>query len=85
MPTPPAATPSAAVQATRAVAVCTVLFCLTYGLSDEFHQRFVPGRFSGVDDLVFDTLGGLLAVAIDRARQHWTSRRSRATTMAGDQ
>ena len=69
----------------RAMAVCTVLFCLCYGLSDEFHQRFVPGRFSGVDDLVFDTLGGLLAVTIDRARHRWTSRRSRANTMAGDQ
>ena len=69
----------------RAAAVATVLFCLAYGLSDEFHQRFVPGRFSGVDDLVFDTLGGLLAVAIDRARHCWTTRRSRATTMAGDQ
>ena len=69
----------------RAAAVATVLFCLAYGLSDEFHQRFVPGRFSGVDDLVFDTLGGLLAVAIDRARHRWTSRRSRANTRAGDQ
>ena len=69
----------------RAAAVATVLFCLAYGLSDEFHQRFVPGRFSGVDDLVFDTLGGLLAVVIDRARQHWTSRRSRTNTRAGDQ
>ena len=69
----------------RAAAAATVLFCLAYGLSDEFHQRFVPGRFPGVDDLVFDTLGGLLAVAIDRARQRWTSRRSRANTRAGDQ
>ena len=69
----------------RTAAVATVLFCLAYGLSDEFHQQFVPGRFSGVDDLVFDTLGGLLAVTIDRARQRWASRRSRATTMAGDQ
>ena len=69
----------------RAVAVATVLFCLCYGLSDEFHQRFVPGRFSGVDDLVFDTLGGLLAVTIDRARQRWAGRRSRANTRAGDQ
>ena len=68
----------------RAAAVATVLFCLAYGLSDEFHQQFVPGRFSGVDDLVFDTLGGLLAVAIDRTRQRWVSRRSRANTLAGD-
>ena len=69
----------------RTAAVATVLFCLCYGLSDEFHQRFVPGRFSGVDDLVFDTLGGLLAVTIDRARHRWAGRRSRANTRAGDQ
>ena len=68
----------------RAAAVATVLFCLAYGLSDEFHQQFVPGRFSGVDDLVFDTLGGLLAVTLDRARHRWASRRSRATDRAGD-
>ena len=68
----------------RAAAVATVLFCLCYGLSDEFHQRFVPGRFSGVDDLVFDTLGGLVSVLIDRARHRWTSRRSRANTRAND-
>ncbi len=34
-----------------AAAVATVLFCLAYGLSDEFHQQFVPGRFPGADDL----------------------------------
>ena len=55
-----------------------------YGLSDEFHQRFVPGRFAGVDDLVFDTLGGLLAVAIDHGSHRWASRRSRANTRAND-
>ena len=68
----------------RAAAVATVLFCLAYGLSDEFHQQFVPGRFPGADDLVADTLGGLLAVTIDRTRQRWVSRRSRANTLAGD-
>ena len=68
----------------RAAAVATVLFCLAYGLSDEFHQQFVPGRFPGADDLVADTLGGLCAVLIDRTRQRWASRRSRANTLAGD-
>ena len=68
----------------RTAAVATVLFCLAYGLSDEFHQQFVPGRFPGADDLVADTLGGLCAVAIDRTRQRWVSRRSRANTLAGD-
>ena len=49
---------------------------------------FVLGNFTltfFVLGLVFDTLGGLLAVAIDRARHRWTSRRSRANTRAGDQ
>ena len=67
----------------RAAAVATVLFCLAYGLSDEFHQQFVPGRFSGVDDLVFDTLGGLLAVTLDYARHRHVTRRP-AITRAND-
>ena len=68
----------------RTAAVATVLFCLAYGLSDEFHQQFVPGRFPGADDLVADTLGGLCAVLIDRTRQRWVGHRSRANTLAGD-
>ena len=35
MPTPPAATPSAAVQATRAVAVCSLLALIALGLARE--------------------------------------------------
>jgi len=31
-----------------------------YGLSDEFHQSFVPGRFAGAADLAFDAAGALL-------------------------
>lgn len=40
--------------------VCyTVVFCLLYGISDEFHQAFVPGRFVSVLDVVADTVGPL--------------------------
>ena len=67
----------------RAAAWAFLLTAL-YGVTDEFHQQFVPGRFPGADDLVADTLGGLCAVLIDRTRQRWTSRRSRANTLAGD-
>jgi len=38
------------------VAVC---WCLAYGISDEFHQSFVPGRDSSVVDVLFDILGAL--------------------------
>ncbi len=44
----------------------TVLLCFAYGLSDEFHQTFVPDRTAEFLDLVADliggTLGGFLAI-----------------------
>jgi VanZ family protein len=38
--------------------------CITalYGLSDELHQRFVPGRSADVADWLADVAGGLIAV-----------------------
>jgi len=35
-------------------------FTSIYGLSDEFHQHFVPGRSPSVLDLVVDGLSGLV-------------------------
>ena len=47
----------------RVVAV-TILGCLLYGLTDEFHQSFIPGRFVSLQDILADTLGALtVAVA----------------------
>jgi VanZ family protein len=40
----------------RAVAGAIALSCL-YGISDEFHQRFVPDRTPDVMDVVADTIG----------------------------
>jgi VanZ family protein len=42
------------------VAVSAVVFCMLYGLSDEWHQSFVPGRMPDVLDWLADTLGALL-------------------------
>jgi VanZ family protein len=40
-----------------------LLLALVYATTDEFHQSFVPGRHpSSFDILVFDGLGGLLAL-----------------------
>jgi VanZ family protein len=36
---------------------------LLYGVSDEFHQSFVPGRVPDLLDLVSDGLGAALALA----------------------
>jgi len=35
-----------------------------YGLSDEFHQSFVPGRYPSLGDIVADGVGGFLAVVL---------------------
>ncbi len=35
-----------------------------YGVSDEWHQSFVPDRTGRVDDLVVDTIGATIGLAI---------------------
>ena len=42
------------------VVIYSVLFCLLYGISDEFHQSFVPGRYVSGMDVLADTVGALL-------------------------
>jgi len=44
-----------------AVVVTTVLFCIFFGLADEYHQSFIPGRFVSGWDVVADAIGGLVA------------------------
>jgi VanZ family protein len=45
---------------------------VAYAISDEFHQRFVPGRHADPVDVLIDTVGAGLAVALlwwwERAR-----------------
>jgi VanZ family protein len=43
------------------VVVTVTLLCACYGYSDEFHQKFVPGRTYDLWDMAADTLGGFLA------------------------
>jgi len=43
-------------------AIVVVLFCLLFGISDEFHQSFIAGRYVSFWDVVADGLGALLIV-----------------------
>lgn len=43
-----------AVKIWQVVIICSLL----YGISDEYHQSFVPGRESGSIDVIADTIGG---------------------------
>ncbi len=39
------------------------LAATVYAATDEFHQRFVPGRFSSIEDFFADTAGAAFLVA----------------------
>jgi VanZ family protein len=45
----------------KTVAAVSVIFCLVYGISDEFHQSFIPGRYPSIADIGADVVGAMLA------------------------
>jgi len=47
---------------TAIIMVFSVLFCFFYGMSDEWHQSFVPGRDADWLDLAADTMGAVIAM-----------------------
>jgi len=53
--------------------IYSLLFCILYAVSDEFHQYFVPGRSTEFGDVVIDTIGSFIGVSlyylISRLRQ----------------
>lgn len=42
----------------------TVLLCVLYGISDEFHQSFIAGRSSSFFDVLADCAGAALTAAL---------------------
>jgi VanZ family protein len=46
-----------------------------YGVSDEFHQSFVPGRFPSISDVVADTVGSLAGASLAALTGAWLRRR----------
>jgi VanZ family protein len=57
------------------VLILAIAGAALYGISDEFHQRFVPGRTPDVLDVAADTLGAaagaLLALVVRFASRAW--------------
>ena len=52
--------------ATKREMVATLVVVAVYGISDEFHQRFTPGRTSEGSTVLFDVAGGLIGVWVWR-------------------
>lgn len=57
------------------------MFALLYGVSDEFHQSFVPGRSPSVFDLLADGLGGWAGAWFARYLSTIPQRRGAADTI----
>ena len=45
----------------RQLAMLSIVFCSLYGISDEWHQSFVPGRSTSAWDWLADSLGAAAA------------------------
>lgn len=50
-------------ETTKAV-ILSIFLAALYGLSDELHQSFTPGREPRIRDVAFDTIGASLAMLI---------------------
>ncbi len=44
--------------------IIVTVFCLLFGISDEIHQAFIPGRFVSAWDVAADGCGALLVVGL---------------------
>jgi VanZ family protein len=52
------------------LAISAVLFCTFYGLIDEFHQSFIPGRLPSFWDVAADGFGALAAAGAWYMKRH---------------
>lgn len=48
----------------RRAAILSVAISALYGVTDEYHQSFTPGRGPSIKDVIFDTIGAYLAVYV---------------------
>jgi VanZ family protein len=61
----------------RNAGMLALLFVLLYGVADELHQQFVPGRVSSMLDLAADVAGAAIAL---RLWQWYVRRRAVSST-----
>ncbi len=58
------------VRSSQSRTVITMVVVLAYGISDEFHQSFVPGRTPDIKDILVDVIGAACMLVV----MHWVMR-----------
>ncbi len=48
----------------KVAVIIVIIFCFFYGISDEFHQSFIPQRSVSEADLVADLFGSVLVCSL---------------------
>ena len=64
----------------RRVTAAAAVLALLYGVSDEWHQTFVPSRSGRPEDLVWDGIGVLIGAAVLLLTARATGRETSAIT-----
>lgn len=44
----------------------TIIICIIYALTDEYHQTFISGRTGQLTDVIIDTLGAILGITLNK-------------------
>lgn len=59
------------------VVLSSCIVCLLYGMTDEFHQSFIPGRFVSGADVLADVIGAIVVsvVWLLRYRKHFPGKK----------
>ncbi len=56
--------PGYRIKSPKFVCFFTIIICFVFGVSDEFHQTFIPYRSASINDIVADTLGAVIVSGI---------------------
>jgi VanZ family protein len=60
----------------RLVPLLVIFICILYGISDEFHQSFVPNRMPSFADILADGCGAVIVCLLLAAKIHLRKKRS---------
>ena len=49
---------------TSIIYLINLIICITYAITDEYHQTFISGRTGQITDVLIDTLGSILGIIL---------------------